>query len=99
MQRIICRFLKVKISHPNGPNYTHFANKIFDTWYDKALQETNDSMRLVYYQKMDSLVIAEAPVVPLFYDEVVRFSQPTISNLGVNPMNLLVLKYAKKSTE
>ncbi len=84
---------------PNGPNYTHFANKKFDTWYDKALQETNDSMRLVYYQKMDSLVIAEAPVVPLFYDEVVRFSQPTISNLGVNPMNLLVLKYAKKSTE
>lgn len=84
---------------PNGPNYTHFKNQQFDQWYNKALSETNDSVRLSLYQRMDSLVISEAPVVPLFYDEVVRFTQPTISGLGVNPMNLLVLKYAKKSTE
>lgn len=84
---------------PNGPNYTHFVSQEFDQLYDLALAETNDSIRFSYYQKMDSLIIAESPVVPLFYDEVVRFSQPTISGLGVNPMNLLVLKYAKKSTK
>ncbi|MFT6165577.1 MAG: peptide/nickel transport system substrate-binding protein [Vicingaceae bacterium] len=90
---------KSKNFSPNGPNYTHFRNEQFDAWYNEALIETNDSLRLRLYQQMDSLVISEAPVVPLFYDEVVRFSQPTISGLGVNPMNLLVLKYAKKSTE
>ena len=90
---------KSKNFSPNGPNYTHFRNEKFDAWYNQALTETNDSLRLRLYQQMDSLVISEAPVVPLFYDEVVRFSQPTISGLGVNPMNLLVLKYAKKSTE
>lgn len=84
---------------PDGPNYTHFKNEQFDTWYDKTLSETNDSVRNSLYQKMDSIVIAEAPVVPLFYDEVVRFTQPSISELGVNPMNLLVLKYARKSTK
>jgi ABC-type transport system substrate-binding protein len=63
------------------------------------LSEVNDSLRISLYRRMDSLVIAEAPVVPLFYDQVVRFTQPTISGLGVNPMNLLVLKYAKKPTE
>ncbi|MBL4707467.1 MAG: ABC transporter substrate-binding protein, partial [Flavobacteriales bacterium] len=84
---------------PNGPNYTHFINQEFDSLYDLALTETNDSIRYSYYQRMDSLVIAEAPVVPLFYDEVVRFTQPSISKLGVNPLNLLVLKYAKKSTK
>tara|TARA_B110000046_G_scaffold108222_1_gene115576 strand:- start:29568 stop:31190 length:1623 start_codon:yes stop_codon:yes gene_type:complete len=84
---------------PNGPNYTHFKNQQFDDWYNQALSETNDSLRVSLYQQMDSLVISEAPVVPLFYDEVVRFTKPTISGLGVNPMNLLVLKYAKKSTE
>lgn len=82
---------------PNGPNYTHFKSQLFDGLYDKALSETNDTLRNSLYQKMDSLVISEAPVVPLFYDEVVRFSQPTISGLGVNPMNLLVLKYTKKT--
>ena len=90
---------KSKNFSPNGPNYTHFRNEQFDAWYNEALTETNDSLRLNLYQQMDSLVISEAPVVPLFYDEVVRFFQPTISGLGVNPMNLLVLKYAKKSTE
>lgn len=84
---------------PNGPNYTHFKNEQFDVWYNQALSETSDSLRFNLYQKMDSLIISEAPVVPLFYDEVVRFSQPTISGLGVNPMNLLVLKYAKKPIE
>lgn len=84
---------------PGGPNYTHFSNPNFDSLYDQALLETNDNIRHRLYQKMDSIVIAEAPVVPLFYDEVVRFTQPTISGLGVNPMNLLVLKYAEKSTE
>ncbi len=84
---------------PNGPNYTHFKSEQFDLWYNQALAETNDTLRLKLYQRMDSLVISEAPVVPLFYDEVVRFTQPTISGLGVNPMNLLVLKYAKKPTE
>lgn len=84
---------------PNGPNYTHFKNEQFDLWYNQALAETIDSLRLNLYQKMDSLVISEAPVVPLFYDEVVRFTQPSISGLGVNPMNLLVLKYVKKPTE
>ncbi|MFT5668838.1 MAG: ABC-type transport system substrate-binding protein [Vicingaceae bacterium] len=84
---------------PNGPNFTHFKSQRFDVWYDKALSEVNDSLRISLYRRMDSLVIAEAPVVPLFYDQVVRFTQPTISGLGVNPMNLLVLKYAKKPTE
>ena len=84
---------------PNGPNYTHFKSTQFDNLYNQALIETNETLRNNIYQKMDSLVISEAPVVPLFYDEVVRFTQPTISGLGVNPMNLLVLKYAKKSSQ
>lgn len=82
---------------PSGPNYTHFKHEQFDEWYDMALAAETDTIRYLYYQKMDSLIIAEAPVVPLFYDQVVRFTQPTISQLGVNPMNLLVLKYAKKT--
>ena len=45
---------------------------------------------------MDSLIINEAPIVPLYYDEVVRFSRKNVIGLGINPINLLNLKRVKK---
>jgi peptide/nickel transport system substrate-binding protein len=77
---------------PNGPNYTHFKNAEFDTLYEQAFKETNDEKRYVLYQKMDQLVIDEAPIIPLFYDKVARFTQKNVHGLGVNPLNLLNLK-------
>lgn len=81
---------------PNGPNYTHFSNSTFDSLYIKAFTETNTKTRELLYSKMDSLVISKAPVVPLFYDEVVRFTRTNVSGLGINPINLLDLKRVKK---
>jgi peptide/nickel transport system substrate-binding protein len=80
---------------PHGPNYTHFKNYYFDKLYEKAQSETNDSIRHNLYQQMDQIVIEEAPIVPLYYDEVVRLSQKNITDLGINPVNLLTLKKVK----
>jgi peptide/nickel transport system substrate-binding protein len=81
---------------PNGPNYTHYKSDLFDSWYEKAFTETNTAKREQLYTKMDSLVMKEAPVVPLFYDEVVRFTRKNVSGLGINPINLLELKRVTK---
>mgnify|MGYP001812259208 CR=1 FL=1 len=81
---------------PNGPNYTHFRNENFDLMYDEALVETESTIRELIYTRMDSLIMQEAPVVPLFYDEVIRFTNNEISGLGINPINLLDLKRVKK---
>lgn len=77
---------------PNGPNYTHFKNEQFDKWYQESLITTEPQIREFLYAKMDSLVLANTPVVPLFYDEVVRFTRKEVSGLGINPINLLDLK-------
>ena len=82
---------------PNGPNYTHFKNIQFDSWYEQALLETDQKKRIELYQKMDSLVIKKAPVVVLFYDEVVRFTSVDVMGLGINPTNLLELKNVQKN--
>lgn len=82
---------------PDGPNYTHFKNAQFDDWYREASTITNDSTRQVLYQRMDSLVLAEAPVVPLYYDQVLRFYPKNISGLGGNALNLLDLKKVRKN--
>ncbi len=81
---------------PAGPNYTHFSLDEFDKLYNKAKTELNDSLRYKYYKIMDKLILDEAPVVVLYYDEVLRFTRKNIQNLGNNPMNLLTLKYTKK---
>ena len=81
---------------PNGPNYTHFKNEVFDSLYDRSLTLSNIEERKHLYTKMDSIVISEAPIVPLFYDMAVRFVPKKVSGLGTNPQNFLVLKRVKK---
>jgi ABC-type transport system substrate-binding protein len=82
---------------PEGPNYSHFSDSEFDRLYEQSylLSDSNDRKSL--YSKMDSLAMKMYPVVPLFYDEVVRFTQKGVSGLGINPINLLELKAVRKS--
>ena len=82
---------------PGGPNYTHFKDDQFDAWYEAASRETDTEKRYLLYQKMDSLIMQKAPVIPLYYDQVVRFTQKNITGLGSNPINLLSLKRVRKS--
>lgn len=81
---------------PAGPNYTHFQNALFDSLYQRASVTVNDSMRYRLYTAMDQLVMDQAPVVVLYYDEVIRLHGKKISGLGINGMNLLSLKKVKK---
>ena len=81
---------------PNGPNYTHFKNENFDTWYSQSFTETTTKTREKIYSKMDSLVMQEAPIISLYYDEVVRFTRQNVNNLGINPINMLDLKKVTK---
>ena len=80
---------------PHGPNYTHFSNVEFDRLYKLSQSEINDSTRYYLYQKMDKIVIEEAPIVPLYYDVLVRLTQKNVTDLGINPINLLNLKRVK----
>jgi len=90
-------FLTVFYSkNPSPPNYTRFNNAAFDALYEQALAAGNNRYRQKLYRQMDSIIVAEAPVVLLYYDQVVRFSQINIEGLGINPMNLLSLKTVKK---
>ncbi|WP_246337451.1 ABC transporter substrate-binding protein [Tenacibaculum pelagium] len=83
---------------PNGPNYTHFKNDKFDELYELSIKEIDLLKRQKLYQQMDSIIINEAPIVPLYYDEVIRFSQKNVQGLGINPIDLLNLKRVKKET-
>jgi peptide/nickel transport system substrate-binding protein len=65
----------------------------------ESLSVTDIDARKEYYRKMDSIVIDQAAVVPLFYDMAVRFVRKEVSGLGINPQNFLFLKKVKKTSE
>ena len=81
---------------PAGPNTTHFSNSEFDELYHEAIKTEDNIRRYAMYNKMDSILIEHAAVVPLYYDRLVRFTSKEICGLPSNPMNLLVLKNVKK---
>ena len=82
---------------PNGPNYTHYKNLKFDKMYKNSLEIISDTLRFEKYRQMDSIAFSDFPIVPLYYDQVVRFVQKSIEGMEINPINLLVLKNVKKS--
>jgi peptide/nickel transport system substrate-binding protein len=84
---------------PGGPNYTHYQNNAYDVLYEKALNTMNSRKRQQLYRQMDRMIVADAPVVPLYYDQVVRFVHKQVKGMGSNPMNLLVLKHVKKQQQ
>ncbi|MDQ3048978.1 MAG: ABC transporter substrate-binding protein, partial [Bacteroidota bacterium] len=81
---------------PKGFNYTHYYNPQFDLLFEKSQSELNDSIRYDYYRQMDQLLIDNAPIVPLYYDQVVRLVHNNVSGLTAGSMNLLSLKHVRK---
>jgi peptide/nickel transport system substrate-binding protein len=80
--------------YPAPPNYTRFNNATFDKWYEESMN-LPDSQRFIKYRQMDSLVTYYAPVIPLFYDRMLHFTNTRISGFTSTPMNLIDLKRVK----
>jgi peptide/nickel transport system substrate-binding protein len=85
--------------NPAPPNYTRYKNPEFDAFFEKALSETTDSLRYRFYRQADQVMINDAPVVPLWYDESIHFIQPGIKDFEANSLNLLELRRVKKKIE
>ncbi len=81
---------------PIGPNRTHFKNEKFDLLYKQAMQETDPKKRRNLYLQMEKLFLESAPMIILYYDEIMRLMQKNISGLQADAMNSLRLEYVNK---
>ena len=78
------------------PNYTRFSSPTFDALYEQSFEIGQVSDRLRLYQQMDSILVEEAPVVFLYYDEIVRITHANIQHAKPNALNALDIKYIEK---
>ena len=81
--------------NPAPPNYTRYKSAAFDEVFEKAITETSDSIRYKLYQQADQIMLNDAPVVPLWYDKVVRLVQNNVTGFPPNALNLLELRRVK----
>ncbi|NPD45418.1 MULTISPECIES: ABC transporter substrate-binding protein [unclassified Lentimicrobium] len=81
---------------PKGPNYTHFHLGDYDRKLKMLNFDQNIDEKFNSYRVLDSIIMANASVIPLFYDEVIRFISSDIHGFKPNSMNLMVLKSVKK---
>ena len=78
------------------PNYTRFRNAQFDKLYEQAIGENNEARRYALYRALDNILIEEAPVIFVFYDQTARFAQKNVRGLVPNAMNIVALKQVRK---
>jgi peptide/nickel transport system substrate-binding protein len=81
--------------NPAPPNYTRYKNPSFDKLYEKALTETNDTIRYSLYRQMDQMIINDAPVIPLWYDMAIHLVNLRVSGFHPNALNILELRHTK----
>jgi len=85
-----------KNKSPFGPNYTHFNNALYDSLYDLSFHAEDFFYRCDLFSQMESILIDESVIIPLYYDYVVRLVSNKIKGMSINSMNTLSLKYVKK---
>lgn len=81
---------------PNGPNYAHYKNPLFDKLYEKAIHTNDEQKRVLLYKKMDSMVMSELPIVPIFYDQSTTFLRKNVHGFTTSAINMLDLTYVWK---
>ena len=82
---------------PSGPNYTHFRDKEYDKLYEASRIELNRENRYDLYRNMEEILLREAVIVPLYYDQVVHYYQSYVTGLSGNSMNMIDLKKVRLS--
>ncbi len=78
--------------NPAPPNYTRYSNPKFDTLYKKASSTTDNAERFLMYAELEKMIIEDAPVIFLFYDQSSIFTSKKVAHLETNALNLLELE-------
>ena len=70
------------------PNFTRYKNPAFDKLYEEALVARSIEDANKKFLKAEQILMADAPIIVLWYDEGYRLVQSYIKNFPNNPMQI-----------
>lgn len=72
---------------PAGPNFGHYSSAAFDTLYTRALREVDTERAAELYERMNSLVRADAPWLFLYRPTRTIVVRDGVEGIEVNPLS------------
>ena len=76
---------------PHGPNYTHYSNPNWESQFKKAQYSNDSETRKKAWQTLDSLIMNDLPIIPIYHDQVMHFVSNKIDFWSINAVNMLDL--------
>lgn len=85
-----------KNASPAGPNTTHFHDARFDSLYELALSpKLTPAERYAMYNRMERIVLDNAPWIFLYHDINLRLARPSVIGLCPESAGKLILETVK----
>ena len=78
---------------PSYPNSTRYNNPAFNDAFKRAVGTIDYLARVKHYLDAERIVMADAPVMPLFYERHYRLLQPEVRNHPLDAMAHYDMKY------
>lgn len=75
------------LNEPSWPNVSRYVNAQFDELYEKALVTQNQEEKNKLLMQAEQLMMDEAPLLILWYDEKYRLYNARVNNFFPNPLN------------
>lgn len=79
---------------PSYPNSTRYRSAEFDKPFQAGVRTIDNVARTKYYVEAERIAIADAPVIPLFYERHFRLLQPWVHGVALDAMARYDLKFA-----
>ena len=76
------------ITEPSFPNSSRFVNSDFDNYFEQATTSIDEAKRNELCLKAEQVLINEAPIIPLWYNENYRLFQSTVIDYQPNVMHI-----------
>ena len=79
--------------HSTSPvNFSRYKNPEVDALLDEAWTETSYSARNKLYHKIEAILLQDAPVIPLYYDNLAYLVRSEVNGFSISPMGAAYLQ-------